>query len=250
MEKIKVYFLHGFLGSPGDWAPVMERLKRVKNIECEALDLFQSPWSPHTSFADWGSRLCEHVKASSVSKNILVGYSLGARLAMSALKVQENLFSKVVLLSGNPGFDDAYDDLDVASEPRRIRWIQDSGWADKFLKSPWDEVVASWNAQSVFNGGRTEPRRLEKDYDRDLLALALTQWSLAQQPNMRPVIGKNLDRVLWVVGEMDERYRHLGIELKTQFPMLKMLIASGASHRVLFDKPDYVAELVEALCRP
>lgn len=218
-------------------------------MECEYVNLFGAELNSEIGFADWGKKFCQKVEKNGFNKNILVGYSLGARLGMSALASNKALFYKSILISGNPGFDDAYEELDTRSEPRRLRWIQDAKWADRFLKSPWSEVVMSWNAQPVFQGGVAEPQRLEKDYNRELLALALTQWSLAQQPNMRKIIGDCSDRILWIVGELDERYRQIGTELKTQFNKLKVLIASGASHRVPLEKPEYIAELIEAIAR-
>lgn len=249
MEKIKVYFIHGFLGAPMDWEPVVEGLKNIKNLDCELINLFEAPWTPEVGLLEWGKMFCRHVQKDQSGKAIVVGYSLGARLCMAALTVQPDLFKKVVLVSGNPGFNDSYIDLNPNSEDRQARWIQDSVWADKFLKLPWDEVVNSWNAQAVFRGGKREPVRSEKDYDRDMIALALTQWSLSQQPNMRSEIEKNADKILWVVGEHDDRYRKIGMELKTQYNTLKVLIASDASHRVIFDNPKYITELVEALSR-
>lgn len=151
------------------------------------------------------------------------------------------------MISANPGFEDNYSSFNPESEERAQRWMSDSYWAEQFLNAPWDMVVRNWNAQSVFAGGENEPRRVEKEYSRESLGLVLTQWSLAQQRNLREVIAKNIGKISWVVGEEDEKFQKLAQGLQEQVQGLKVDVIPGTSHRVPFDSPKILGEKIRQL---
>lgn len=250
MERVNVFLLHGFLGRPQDWSAVQACFTRQEKILFKVPDYFRiDKLSPTQPFEQWAQNFNKWVEqeVGLHRKNVLVGYSLGARLAMHALRHNSSLWSKVMLISGNPGFDDEHESFTESSEERKQRWISDSYWAEEFLTGAWDTVIRNWNAQPVFGGGRSEPTREEKNYSRDLLSLALTQWSLAQQKNMRSILEENIDKIYWIVGALDERYAELSRRLKERMGKLKVDIIPEASHRVLFDKPQDVADRIHHL---
>lgn len=243
MGKVNIFFLHGFLGRPRDWSVVKEYLSGQEGLRIFVPDYFNdAELSPRNSFDSWARNFTKWVEAQGCAKerNILVGYSLGGRLSMHALEKNPALWSKVVLLSANPGFDDGLEAFDPNSESRRDRWMRDSYWAEEFFKGPWETLIRNWNAQAVFGAGESEPLRYEKDYSRELLSLALTQWSLAQQKNMRSVIRQHIDKVIWMVGKRDEKYVKISHQLAEQIPGLRVEEVPASSHRVLFENPQFL----------
>ncbi len=248
MERVNLFLLHGFLGRPSDWEAVKASLPPVSNLRIYAPDYFKDEelnsvhgfdqWAEN--FNDWA-----HDETKGIGRNILVGYSLGGRLALQALAQNPTQWFRALLISTNPGFDDNLKHFDPSSEQRRQRWLNDSYWAEEFLKAPWDMVMRNWNAQPVFGGG-SEPVRLEKDYNREFLSLALTRWSLAEQQNMRNIISALKQKVLWMVGEKDEKFVSMSQSLQHQTG-LDFEIAPDASHRVLFDRPREVAEKIKQI---
>jgi 2-succinyl-6-hydroxy-2,4-cyclohexadiene-1-carboxylate synthase len=227
---------------------VKASLPPVSNLRIYAPDYFKDEelnsvhgfdqWAEN--FNDWA-----HDETKGTGRNIIVGYSLGGRLALQALAQNPTQWFKALLISTNPGFDDNLKHFDPSSEQRRQRWLNDSYWAEEFLKAPWDMVMRNWNAQPVFGGG-SEPVRLEKDYNREFLSLALTRWSLAEQQNMRNIISALKQKVLWMVGEKDEKFVSMSQTLQSQTG-LDIEIAPDASHRVLFDRPREVAEKIKQI---
>jgi 2-succinyl-6-hydroxy-2,4-cyclohexadiene-1-carboxylate synthase len=220
------------------------------NVRVYTPDYFRDQHlNPNHSFAEWASNFNQYVQSETkgVGQNILVGYSLGGRLALQALAQKPGMWSKALLISTNPGFNDNRKSFDPASEERTQRWMNDSYWAEEFLTRPWDMVMRNWNAQPVFGGGSTEPARLEKDYLREALGLALTQWSLAQQSNMRVVLNELCNKVSWIVGERDEKFVEMTQKLTEAVAGLRFEIVPEASHRVLFDRPRDVAEKIKNL---
>lgn len=242
---MNLIFLHGFLGRPSDWAAVKAALPSGLGMHMYTPDYAKEPeLGPQYSFDTWAENFTKWIErvVGLNHHNILIGYSLGGRLALHALHARPDLWKKVVLISTNPGVnDDLHEDLG-RSEVRQKRWLSDSYWADEFAKAPWETVIKNWNAQPVFKGGKAEPTRLETDYSRENLSLILTQWSLAQQRNMREVLRKHVHKVQWLVGETDEKFLALAQDLKSQIHDLEVHTIPGASHRVPFDSPKILAE--------
>lgn len=252
MERINLFFLHGFLGRPQDWSAVVEGLPSDDHLRCFVPDYFNEvKLSPRNNFDDWASNFNLWVQScvNSSDRNILVGYSLGGRLAIHALMQNPTLWSKVALVSMNPGLADENSDGSTQSSPREQRLRNDLFWADKFSKNNWDELLKEWNSQSVFAGSLLEPVRLERDYDRALLSAALTEWSLARQRNMVPVLKQHCDKVLWIVGEIDKKYVELTSDLLKEIPALKVTQIPDAAHRVLFDKPQVLQVVIQDLLK-
>lgn len=250
MERVNLFFLHGFLGRPSDWAVVKAHLPQHDGLRIFTPDYFkETSLGPQHSFESWADNFTRWVEIHGCSgeRNILVGYSLGGRLALHALQRKPGLWHRVVLVSTNPGFNDVHEFFEPTSEERRQRWMNDSFWAEEFLKAPWDTVIRNWNAQPVFGGGETEPLRIEKEYSREMLSLALTQWSLAQQRNMRDLLQKQTAKVLWLVGERDEKYVEMSRRLQQEVPGLRWDIIPASSHRILFDSPKELGEKIRQL---
>ncbi|WP_413578807.1 alpha/beta fold hydrolase [Bdellovibrio sp. HCB290] len=243
---MNLFLLHGFLGRPSDWEAVKASLPPVTNLRIYTPDYFKDEelTSVH-SFDKWAENFNDwaHDETKGAGKNILVGYSLGGRLALQALAQNPTQWYRALLISTNPGFNDNCKHFDPSSEQRKQRWLSDSYWAEEFLKAPWDMVMRNWNAQPVFGGG-SEPVRMEKDYNRENLSLALTRWSLAEQQNMRNLLSALKQKVLWLVGEKDEKFVSMSQALEHETG-LEIEIAQDSSHRVLFDRPREIADLIK-----
>ena len=250
MERVNLFLLHGFLGRPADWEAVKASLPKNDRIKIYTPDYFKDKnLSPTHGFATWAQNFNRWVQMEThgADRNVLIGYSLGGRLALHALEQKPALWYKSLLISTNPGFNDHCASFDPQSEERRQRWMSDSYWAEEFLKSSWETLINNWNAQPVFGGSEKEPSRIEKDYSRELLGLALTQWSLAQQKNMRPLLQELANKISWVVGERDEKFVALAEALHQDIKQLKTEVIPEASHRVLFDSPKDLAERIKIL---
>src|SRR3954466_10003273 len=74
---------------------------------------------------------------------ILLGYSLGGRLALQALLAGAH-YECAIFISTGLGIDD-----EVARQARRA---SDEAWAQRFENDDWDAVINAWNAQPVLAG--------------------------------------------------------------------------------------------------
>lgn len=241
-ELVEFFFLHGFLGRPQDWLDVINGLN---SEHCHCVDYMQNSelnssydfrtWS--NNFLKWTQRECFQKN----SKKILVGYSLGGRLAAHAFLLQQEnpIFHRTVVISANPF------GLHSTAEAD-LRMQNDQAWAQKFLRKAWPEVLKEWNQQDVFNDSTFEPTRYEEDYHRESLSLALQKWSLSVQKNlslnMQLLSPELQSQLYWLAGEKDKKYCEITHKLKAVVPHLHHQIVAQAGHRILFDQPKVITE--------
>jgi len=153
-----VVFIHGFLGTPSDWIPIMHGVSSVANTYAVSLPghhpsvCSSSSDSRHDSidFAATCDALLEMLASQGVDRPVLVGYSMGARIALHLVASHPSLFRGVAVLSGTAGISDALEreertqrDAKLASEIR--------GDADKFMDA-W------YSDQELFATFRRSPR--------------------------------------------------------------------------------------------
>ena len=190
-------FLHGFLGSPQDWEGVIEHLPEYS---CEALSYpFQIP-----------------------SDSILIGYSMGGRIALGSSQPK-------ILISTHPGL--------KTPEEKAERLLQDQHWIQKLRQEPIESFIKHWYAQPLFESLRNHPafpkivsRRLQQDPQ--LLAQMLAQESLAHQEF-------TLSDGVFLHGALDQKYAQLYGDL--QIPSLEI---SGAGHAAHLENPKGCAEAI------
>lgn len=239
LEKIKILCLHGFLGLPTDWELIQSYFMvspLARQFEWHSVDYMKTPGlDPKNSFENWARNFNQKVKSQVPSgPRVLVGYSLGGRLALQAMKQDPDLYDKAIFISTNPGL--------RREKEKQERFLNDELWAKKFLENNWEDLMKEWNSQAVFKESLSEPPRFEAHYLRLQLAQALTEWSLAGQEDFRDLIARQSQKVLWVSGEKDIKFASITMELKKQSPQIQTEIFAKASHRVLFDQPSELAQ--------
>ncbi len=229
--------LHGFLGLASDWSKLAPLAPESWSVQTENL------WSQLGDFDTWARDFTERVGALSGTK-ILLGYSLGGRLALHALKLRPDLFEGAILVSTNPG-------LKSAAE-REARLAADQLWADKFRRTEWSALMSEWNSQNVF----TQPQNLasdaivlardESDFDRELLAESLELWSLGFQQDLEAALKELELPLLFITGQADAKFTALASAL-LQSPAWgdrEHHVIDGAGHRVPWDAPQDFRSLV------
>jgi 2-succinyl-6-hydroxy-2,4-cyclohexadiene-1-carboxylate synthase len=154
-----------------------------------------------------------------VQDDVLLGYSMGGRLALDLL--QRERFAKAVIISAG---------LNAPDEERRKR---DEEWARRFETEEWHSLLRAWNAQEVFGGHVVERR--EEDFDRAELARQLREFSPAVLPP--PELERIETPILWVAGERDRKYVEIARRAVARLPHAELWICPDAGHRVPWEQP-------------
>jgi 2-succinyl-6-hydroxy-2,4-cyclohexadiene-1-carboxylate synthase len=209
---------HGFLGSKEDWEETLFFLK--EKYYCVAFDL---PGHGDTAYCeDILSALRQEIGHLFSQKPIIAGYSMGGRIAMQL----KSLAKALIIFSAHPGLQ--------TQQEREERMKSDQRWSDKLLKLPFEEFLADWYAQPLFQCLTKNPiplhileRRAMKNKAQNL-APVLLQMSLAKQP----LIEDFPCPTLFLYGEKDLKYRALYAKLA---PTVSVCEVRGCGHTLLID---------------
>lgn len=207
--------LHGFLGKPSDWDAILPG--------CLVCDLLQFGMPHEIGLQAWARRFNAWIAKTKMPPRVLVGYSLGGRLAMHALLDQPQLWERAVIISAHPGL--------VTQEEREQRSQTDFTWAQRFESEEWASLMRDWNEQAIFAGDPPLPRK-ESDYSRQVLADILRHWSLSKQENLHARIEQLSMPILWIAGQRDQRYSAIANSFSFKNRESRIWIAPEASHRV------------------
>jgi len=222
-----IWCIHGFLGRGADWHPFLGAFAWMGFKSVQRIDLFAAP-PEDLDLPGWGAAFAGKVAAVDPAP-VLLGYSLGGRLALHALLHRPHRWKAAVIVSAHPG-------LECEAE-RAERRKRDSLWAGQFETEPWEPLLRAWDSQAVFGKGRMRLERPEAAYDRAALCSALKRWSLGTQKNLLSSLGHLPFPVLWFTGGEDERFTRLGEAAVQRLPEGILRVVKGASHRVPWEAP-------------
>ncbi|KAF2321397.1 hypothetical protein GH714_040986 [Hevea brasiliensis] len=211
-----VIFLHGFLGTGEDWISIMKAISgsarcisidlpghgrsRMKNCGCK--DAKQEATLSVEIVAHLFYNLIQDITPGKVA---LVGYSMGARIALHMALRHGDKISGAVIISGSPGLKDGM--------ARRIRWAKDFSRSRLLMDYGLELFLDSWYAGELWNSLRSHPcfkelvgRRMLHD-DVYSLAKVLSDLSVGRQMPLWEDLKQCNIPLLLVVGEKDKKFR-------------------------------------------
>ncbi|RBW66453.1 2-succinyl-6-hydroxy-2,4-cyclohexadiene-1-carboxylate synthase [Vibrionales bacterium C3R12] len=247
-EKPLLLFLHGLLGTGKDWQACLNELHDYPQL---IVDLPGHGQSQHLS-CDGFEHCCQLIKQTILSALdrslmspqypiILVGYSLGGRIAMyAAAKELLSCFNiqLMIIEAGNFGLSD--------EEARIARWESDQYWAERFTIQPIEQVLSDWYQQGVFSSLNHEQRQtlIAKRSDNlgDSVAKMLLSTSLAKQPYLLSDLQQSSLPIHYLCGEKDAKFCQLAKESQLSFSQI-----DNAGHNVHQEQPKQVATVIRLL---
>lgn len=230
--KGTLWCLHGAVGHAADWQGLSIPGWAVKRVDLwRFLDCCPMP------LGEFGRALNEEARRTE-GPNVLIGYSMGGRLALHALLEADQPWDAAIMVSAHPGIEN--------EDERARRRAADAEWGAKAIQGDWTHFLAEWNAQSVLGevlpgmADRYSLRSRSREIGRSFI-----DWSLgAQEPLWEKL--PSLDKpVLWVCGERDEKFKALGERAVALIPGARLaMVPSG--HRVPWEAPEAFAEIVRS----
>jgi 2-succinyl-6-hydroxy-2,4-cyclohexadiene-1-carboxylate synthase len=220
--KGTLWCLHGAVGQAADWEGFAVPGWAVKRV-----DLWRFLACCPMTMPAFGRALNEEARAVG-GKQVLVGYSMGARLALHALLDGDGgPWDAAVLVAPNPGLESA---------ERELRRVSDIGWASRALSGEWSDFLDGWNAQPLLAASnRCQP--LAAIHRREV-ARSFIDWSLGvQEPLWQRLVNIECP-VLWCTGERDEKFTALGERAMPFMENGELWVAPAAGHRVPWDAPE------------
>ncbi|MEC6831901.1 2-succinyl-6-hydroxy-2,4-cyclohexadiene-1-carboxylate synthase [Photobacterium toruni] len=237
-------FLHGLLGSGHDWRYVISQLAATQ--QCITIDL---PGHGLSAFVDTemttvaregGFDAIHHALIATlahrgVNDYVLIGYSMGARLAMyhacalAANPVSSHLprLVKVLLEGGHFG---------LPAVEREPRYQHDQHWAARFAQQPLIGVLQDWYQQPVFASLTSAQRQALVAKRSDNLGSGIAKMmlatSLAKQPQLLPQLQQLSVPIHYLCGGRDTKFHHLASACG-----LAVTVIDDAGHNIHIEQP-------------
>lgn len=233
--------LHGFTGTP-ECFRVLQAARPQDTLLAPMLTGHGSPpLALETSFTAEVTRLQRWLGERWQGPTYLLGYSLGARLALGLLVASPERFQGAVLVGVNPGL--------RSSEERRQRQQADRELRQLLLERGVPAFVDHWQRLPLFDTQRgldpaelAEQRRARLTHSAEGLAQALDALGLAEMPDYWPELGRLDLPVTLVVGTEDLKFRRLAEAMLPLLPDARLELAPRAGHNVVLETPDWLAE--------
>ena len=242
-----ILFLHGFTGSTASWNRLASSVSHVaRPIAIDQLGHGQSdaPADP----IRYGAGACADdvialLDVLEIDRAILLGYSMGGRLAMHVADRHPDRLSALVLESASPGIS--------TPEERAARLASDEKLAQIAEREGIAAFVNRWEKVPLFDSLARLPQEMR---------VALRAQRLSNRPrglagSLRgfgaAVPAPLFDRLPLVtiptqiiVGELDTKYTEVGNDMVTRLPNAKMAVVPDAGHTVHLERPDQFAAIL------
>ncbi|MGE0414829.1 MAG: alpha/beta fold hydrolase [Verrucomicrobiales bacterium] len=231
-----IWALHGNVGAPEDWAFLADACPG--EIPLRNIPLWPSLSRATPSLGQWGAQFAAEVRLSEDPHPILLGYSLGGRLALEALIADETLWAGALFVSTHPGI--------LSGEERRDRLARDRQWAEVARSLPWQDFLNRWNAQGVLTGSPPSPHQSRLEPWREQIATAFDIWSLGRQSPFEERIPQRAVPMMWITGELDHRFSSRAADMVRCLPSGRHEVFPKTGHRILLEQPALLSKAVHA----
>lgn len=231
-----VLFLHGFMGSSADWTPTVTALQRT--VRCLTVDLPGHGGSlhlPDDAYTLEGATRALRTLLDDLDLEapIILGYSMGGRLALYFCTRYPDRCSRLILESASPGLESE----EARSERREVDH-QRAACIEEDLAG----FLHDWYDMPLF--GSLKQHDLVQDMiatrlqnDPEELGRALRGMSVGQQPNLWPELAALDVPTLALTGKWDDKYAATIRRMEALRPTLQTTLVPRAGHNVHAERP-------------
>ncbi|WP_206911819.1 2-succinyl-6-hydroxy-2,4-cyclohexadiene-1-carboxylate synthase [Enterococcus sp. DIV0840] len=237
---------HGFTGTSQTFAPVFQKESDRNILVIDLIGHGQTDCYVHP-YRYQMDCLCQDIALLTEKLGILsfslLGYSMGARVALGFTYLFPQKIHQLVLESGSPG-------LQSMSE-RIMRKRSDEHLAGFIMSHPIEAFVDKWEKLSLFDSQKRLSSKIQETLRQERLSqqvfgLACSLWYMGT--GVQPDFWQELDKIkiptLVIVGELDLKFQHIAQSMKEKQPDMSIEVVSDAGHCVHLEKPEIVEEVV------
>jgi 2-succinyl-6-hydroxy-2,4-cyclohexadiene-1-carboxylate synthase len=219
--------LHGFTQTAACWGPFADELSTTHSLV--AIDL-----PGHGGSGEVRADLSQTTEliASSIDQSIVIGYSLGGRVALHLALRHPELVERLVIIGATGGLD--------SEEERKQRRAADELLADHLEDIGVDAFLDEWLSQPMFSSLSAEQsfRELRATNSAAGLASSLRLSGTGTQESLWDRLGELTMPVLIIAGANDEKFTHLGHRLVESIGTnASIAIIDNAGHSAQLENP-------------
>jgi 2-succinyl-6-hydroxy-2,4-cyclohexadiene-1-carboxylate synthase len=232
--------LHGFTGRPDDW---------------DFLNQSALAFSAPALVGHAGAN--EHGEVSTFEREVdrlaqlappgeavhVIGYSLGARLALGIALRHPERVARLTLISGHPGL--------ATEDERRARRAADSLWVERLLAQGLLAFVDAWEEQPLWatqaaltEATRAGRRAARLSHEAAGLARSLRVTGLGEMPSYGDRLSELNVPTNLLAGELDPKFSSLAYWMAERLRHATVDIVPGAGHDLLLERPEFVRQVI------
>lgn len=233
--KVTLWCLHGAVGMAADWQSFSHQMARL-GYDVRAVDLWRFLACCPKSLNETAAAINAEARALP-GRHILIGYSMGGRLALHALLESNHPWHAAVIISAHTG-------LRAASE-KSDRLKKDTEWSVLCHQNEWHQFLDLWQSQDVLQGPAPQwPDRGALHLRRKEIARSFIDWSLGVQDDLLATIPHIHIPVLWLTGARDPKFTRIAEQALPLLPSATHLLLPDAGHRLPWEQPEAFVEIV------
>ncbi|WP_342558731.1 2-succinyl-6-hydroxy-2,4-cyclohexadiene-1-carboxylate synthase [Metasolibacillus sp. FSL K6-0083] len=238
--------LHGFTGSSNTWLPLANNLDaRVIAIDLIGHGYTSAPEDVKHYTIDVQVELLDKLfEQLNLQSIILLGYSLGGRIALSYAVRYPNKVQQLILESASPGLKD--------EEERLVRQKADNQLANEIEQSGLVAFVDKWENIPLFQSQKRLPKTVQQAVREERL-----QQSEKGLANSLRGMGTGVMPQLWdklkalempitlITGELDTKFVGIAVQMKAHLAKVKHRTIKDVGHAIHVENPAEFATIVK-----
>ncbi|WP_435989523.1 2-succinyl-6-hydroxy-2,4-cyclohexadiene-1-carboxylate synthase [Rossellomorea sp. LjRoot5] len=249
-EGDPLVFLHGFTGDTTTWSRVTDQLSAT--YRCVSIDLIghgrtESPKDvTRYTMERVAEDICSLLDELEIDNAVLVGYSMGGRIALHFSLAYPEKVKALILESASPGL--------RTSEEREERRKKDHALADRIESEGIKDFVDFWQEIPLFASQKRLSDRERSDIRQQRLRQSVTGLSnslkgmgTGAQDSLWDRLGELTFPVRLLVGELDHKFVHIAEEMKKLNPDFQILTFSNTGHAIHVEESRKFGTIIEEL---
>ena len=240
-----ILFLHGFMGDCHEFDTVISLLPN--EFYCLAIDLPGHGKTKVTGAEDLytmestAQGIINFLDTLDINQCILIGYSMGGRLALYLALHFPQYFHKVILESASPGL--------KSPEEKTHRIQTDLKLARELENDALPSFLQRWYEKPLFASIRNHPdfsrmlaRRLQNNPVE--LSKSLRQLSTGYQPSLWGKLPENSVPLLLIVGQLDEKFVNINVEMFNSCKFSHLELVDNCGHTIHLENPSLFVQKI------
>lgn len=231
-SKETIVCLHGFTGTRQTFQLLQDPIYNFLFIDLLGhgeSSIFVHPWRYQLS--EIVKDLNQLIQELGINQWYVLGYSMGARVALAWAIEHPSKLLGVILEAGTPGI--------VDEQERKQRKESDRRLALRLWREPLVDFVDFWQNLPLFSSQKKLPKEIQKKIREERLSqnkfgLAMSLWFMGTgvQKNYWLELEELKQPVLYVVGEQDPKFLAIEDTLCQQLPHSTLAVIPDSGHCV------------------
>ena len=229
--KPRLVFLHGFTQTRESWRHVAEMFRSDHDVAIMDLPGHGDTTSRPRNLDEAGQ-----LAADASADSILIGYSMGARIALHAALQPSSKIAGLILIGAHPGIED--------EEERKERRTNDAELAKRIEEIGTAAFLDEWLEQPMFHQVRHLDHTDRMRNSADGLAYALRSLGTGNQRVLDAELARIQIPVLVIAGDLDLKFTKLAERFRPRIKNVTIAAIPNASHACHLEQPEPTREVI------